>query len=155
VFYLGEQPGMAWQRALAEHRGAVSPYAATTLKAWRQGRPCYEPRPRPTTFAPGEVNVIALSKKLREQTSAPFAALQLALRDGFLTLFGGGLVSDADADTAHRNYGCLYGVELYGGGTPVAIVPPQVGFWSAMHKLYSAVMIFLFGLALRNMLKMK
>jgi hypothetical protein len=46
-------------------------------------------------------------------------------------------------------------VELYGGGTPVAIVPPQVAFWSAMHKLWSAIMIFLFGLALRNMLKMK
>ena len=39
--------------------------------------------------------------------------------------------------------------------TPIAIVPPRVGIWSAMHKLYSAVMIFLFGLALRNMLKMK
>jgi hypothetical protein len=94
------------------------------------------------------VSVIALSEKLRAQTSAPYEALQLALRDGFLILYG-------DADTAHRTYGCLYGVELYGGSTPVAIVPPQVGFWSAMHKLYSAVMIFLFGLALRNMLKMK
>jgi hypothetical protein len=148
VFYLGEQPGMAWQRALAEHRGAVSPYAATTLEAWRQRRPCYEPRPRPTAFTSGEVSVIALSEKLRAQTSAPYEALQLALRDGFLFLYG-------DADTAHRTYGCLFGVELYGGGTPVAIVPPQIGMWSALHKLYSAIMIFLFGLALRNMLKMK
>jgi hypothetical protein len=148
VFYLGEQPGMAWQRALAEHRGAVSPYATTTLEAWRQGRPCFEPRPRPTRFTSGEVSVIALSETLRAQTSAPSEALQLALRDGFLILYG-------DADTAHRTYGCLFGVELYGGGAPVAIVPPQIGLWSALHKLYSAIMIFLFGLALRNMLKMK
>lgn len=75
-------------------------------------------------------------------------AIELALRDGFLILYG-------DADTAHRVYGCLYGVELYGGSGPEAIIPQRVAFWSAMHKLYSAVMIFLFGLALRNMLKMK
>jgi hypothetical protein len=70
------------------------------------------------------------------------------LRDGFLILYG-------DADTAHRIYGCLYGVELYGGGTPVAVVPAQVATASAIHKIWSAIMIFLFGLALRNMLKMK
>ena len=81
-------------------------------------------------------------------TSAVREARPLALRDGFLILYG-------DADTAHRTYGCLYGIELYSNSTPIAIVPPSVGFWSGLHKLYSAVMIFLFGLALRNMLKMK
>ncbi len=97
---------------------------------------------------PPKIEVVGLSEKLRNQTSATYEAFQLALRDGFLILYG-------DADTAHRTYGCLFGVELYGGGTPVAVVPPRVGLFSAIHKLYSAVMIFLFGLALRNMLKMK
>ena len=110
--------------------------------------PCYVPDMRPEDMKPGTVGVIALSRELRDQTSAPWEAFQLALRDGFLILYG-------DADTAHRTYGCLYGIELYSASTPVAIVPPRVGQWSAVHKLYSAVMIFLFGLALRNMLKMK
>ncbi len=110
--------------------------------------PCYAPDTRPEDLMPGKVGVIALSRELRDQTSARWEAFQLALRDGFLILYG-------DADTAHRTYGCLYGIELYSASTPVAIVPPRVGQWSAVHKLYSAVMIFLFGLALRNMLKMK
>jgi hypothetical protein len=107
-----------------------------------------EAAPRADRPPAPRVEVIGLSRELREQTGGVREAVQLALRDGFLILYG-------DADTAHRTYGCLYGVELYGGGTPVAIVPPDVAFWSAMHKLWSAVMIFLFGLALRNMLKMK
>ncbi len=41
------------------------------------------------------------------------------------------------------------------GGDPVPIVPPGVSIASAVQKIFSAVMIFLFGLALRNMLKMK
>jgi hypothetical protein len=72
----------------------------------------------------------------------------LALGDGFLILYG-------DADTAHRTYGCLYGIELYSNSAPIAIVPPAVGLWSALHKLYSAINDFLFALALRDMLKMK
>ena len=58
-------------------------------------------------------------------------------------------------EAAHRIYGCLYGLELYNGGDPVPIVPPGVSIASAVQKIFSAVMIFLFGLALRNMLKMK
>ncbi len=150
VFYLGESPGMSWERTLARFHGAssVEAYADTVYNAWQSDRLCYVPRGAPKTIQAGEIGVVGLSAELRSQTSAPTEALELALRDGFLILYG-------DADTAHRIYGCLYGVELYGGGTPVAIVPPQVAFWSALHKLYSAVMIFLFGLALRNMLKMK
>jgi len=156
MFYLGEQQGMADERKAASDRGVSWPYVATTREAWRSGRPCYaspkqieeELRPPQMDVPRSQTEIIGVSRMFREQTSAPYEALQLALRDGFLILYG-------DADTAHRIYGCLYGVELYGGGTPVAIVPPQIGFWSAMHKLWSAVMIFLFGLALRNMLKMK
>jgi hypothetical protein len=89
-----------------------------------------------------------LSDQLRARTSAPNEALHLAFRNAFLVLDGG-------EEAAHRIYGCLYGLELYNQGDPVPIVPPGVSIASAVQKLFSAVMIFLFGLALRNMLKMK
>ena len=41
------------------------------------------------------------------------------------------------------------------GSSPVAVVPKAVATVSAMQKVFSALMIFLFGLALRNMLKVK
>jgi hypothetical protein len=40
----------------------------------------------------------------------------------------------------------LYGIELNSKSAPIAIVPPAAGLWSALHKLYSAIMIFLFAL---------
>lgn len=146
MFYLGEQPGMPDQRALAQMRGesVIKSYISTAIDAWQKERPCYSP-PRSSGDT---TEVSGLSQELRAQTSAWQEAIQLALRNGFLILYG-------DADTAHRIHGCLYGVELYGGGDPVAIVPPNVAFWSAIHKLWSAVMIFLFGLALRSMLRVK
>jgi hypothetical protein len=45
-------------------------------------------------------------------------------------------------------------VERY-GGNPVAYVPRSVAIASGIQKLLSAVFIFLFGLAVRNMLKVK
>ena len=75
-------------------------------------------------------------------------AWHLAFRNAFIVLDGSG-------EAAHRTYGCLYGVELYGGSNPLAVVPSAVSTVSAAQKLFSALMIFLFGLALRNMLKMK
>jgi hypothetical protein len=161
-----------------------SAYVTTSYDAWRWDRPCYVTqaqlgaRREPSVEGPAQggsdapdlkqevdalkreiarlktrngrpdIEVVGLSDKVRAGTNAAYEALQLALRDGFLILYG-------DADTAHRIYGCLYGVELYGGGTPVAVVPAQVATASAIHKIWSAIMIFLFGLALRNMLKMK
>jgi hypothetical protein len=47
----------------------------------------------------GEVAIVGLSDHLRANTGATWEAFQLALGDGFLTLYG-------DADTAHRTYGC-------------------------------------------------
>ena len=90
----------------------------------------------------------ALSKSLRDSTNIGREAWHLAFRNAFIVLDGSG-------DAAHRTYGCLYGVELYGGSNPLAVVPSAVSTVSAIQKLFSALMIFLFGLALRNMLKMK
>ena len=64
-------------------------------------------------------------------------------------------VLDNSGDAAHRTYGCLYGVEIYGGSNPMAVEPSAVSAVSAAQKPFSALMIFLFGLALRNMLKMR
>ena len=73
----------------------------------------------------------------------------LAFRNAFIIL-------DGSSEAGHRTYGCLYGVGLYGGGShPLAVVPSAVSTVSTVQKLFSGLMIFLFGLALRNMLKMK
>ena len=98
---------------------------------------------------PDASRIGGLIEPFRSQTSARAEALHLAFRNAFdrARRLGRGL--------AHRTYGCLYGVELYGGGNPLAVVPSAVSTVSAAQKLFSALMIFLFGLALRNMLKMK
>jgi hypothetical protein len=95
-----------------------------------------------------ETVVGGVSKKLRSQTNARAEALHLAFRNAFVVLDGG-------SDASHRMYGCLYGLELYAGQNPVPIVPSAVSTVSAIQKLISGVLIFLFGLALRNMLKVK
>ena len=58
------------------------------------------------------------------------------------------------SESTHRMYGCLYGVEKY-GDTPIAHVPGAVASIGAAQKFVSALLIFLFGLAVRNMLRMK
>ena len=95
-----------------------------------------------------QTQVDGLSEKLRSQTNARAEALHLAFRNAFVVLDGG-------SDASHRMYGCLYGLELYAGQNPVPIVPSAVSTASAIQKLISGVLIFLFGLALRNMLKVK
>ena len=97
---------------------------------------------------PNVTHVDGLSEKLRSQTNARAEALHLAFRNAFVVLDGG-------SDASHRMYGCLYGLELYAGQNPVPIVPSAVSTASAIQKLISGVLIFLFGLALRNMLKVK
>ncbi len=159
-FYLAQYQQFIASRPVSRPWGEMVAGAANTalLSEWWAGtkRPCFVTLSQISDemFGPREgvkpqkIELIGLSPNLRDRTSANYEAFQLALRDGFLILYG-------DADTAHRTYGCLYGIELYSNSTPIAVVPPSVGFWSGLHKLYSAVMIFLFGLALRNMLKMK
>ena len=87
-----------------------------------------------------------LTATVRGSTDALQEAINLSWHNAFIVLDGG-------ADSAHRTYGCLYGVERY-GDNPVTFVPSSVARASGAQKL-SALFIFLFGLALRNMLKMK
>ncbi len=104
--------------------------------------PCYAPTDeRPAD--PKETKSDGLSEKLRRQTNAGAEALNLAFRNALVAIDGG-------SDASYRIYGCLYGVE---NKTP--IVPSAVSTASAIQKLISGILIFLFGLALRNMLKVK
>ena len=108
--------------------------------------PCYALDEKPADQ--NQTRVDGLSEKLRSQTNARAEALHLAFRNAFVVLDGG-------SDASHRMYGCLYGLELYAGQNPVPIVPSAVSAASAIQKVLSGVLIFLFGLALRNMLKVK
>ena len=108
--------------------------------------PCYALDKEPADQ--NKTRVDGLSEELRSQTNARAEALHLAFRNAFVVLEGG-------SDASHRMYGCLYGLELYAGQNPVPIVPSAVSTASAIQKLISGVLIFLFGLALRNMLKVK
>lgn len=146
VFFLGESPDMSAARATLREGGAsrLASYAETTARAWGEWRhgqgACYAP-PAPADVK--ESHIGSLSADVRSSTSAVSEALQLAFRNAFIVL-------DSSGDAAHRAYGCLYG-----GSEPIAVVPGSVSAVAAIQKVCSATFIFLFGLALRNMLKMK
>jgi hypothetical protein len=139
LFYLGQTPDVVAARAKGGETGVVA-YLRTSVDAWRADQPCWTSKDEAKGF-------IGLTEPARSQTRATAEAFQLALRNGFVVLEG----SD---EAAHRTFGCLYGLERY-GDSPVPFVPPAVSLASAVQKLVSSLLIFLFGLSLRNMLKMK
>ncbi len=163
VFYASQSPDINREM---QANGAFRIYeaASKTSHAWLVGRrPCFTGNPAPVegwdevkkrenlpgkpAYAPPPY-IGALSPELRIGTDIANEAWHLAFRNAFIVL-------DGSNEATHRTYGCLYGVELYGGSNPLAVVPSAVSTVSAAQKLFSALMIFLFGLALRNMLKMK
>ncbi|HFB2048917.1 MAG: pentapeptide repeat-containing protein [Hyphomicrobiaceae bacterium] len=58
-------------------------------------------------------------------------------------------------DSPRRTYGCLYGVVEDKVGNQTPIIPIWVTTWSMIQKSLSLILIFLIGLAVRNMLRMK
>ncbi len=72
-------------------------------------------------------------------------ALYLSFRNAFLKL------DWADASAARRVFGCLYGVEPGGN----AIVPLSVSSMSLFEAVVSAALLFMFLLALRNLLRVR
>lgn len=81
-------------------------------------------------------------------------AMTLAIRKGFLFL---GL---DQAEVLTQINACLYGVDIAStagrvGGELVPVLPYWVGFYSLVQTFASAVLIFLFLLAVRNMFKIK
>ena len=155
AFYLS-QTGVIQRDLALQDVSYVSAAAQTGRYAISKTVACYT---RPPTFtdqwrsnwglwgtatrALPEQAIRGLGEELRYQTNARAEALHLAFRNSLIAI-------DAGGDASYRIYGCLYGLE---GKTP--IVPGTVSAASAIQKLISGVLIFLFGLALRNMLKVK
>jgi Pentapeptide repeats (9 copies) len=148
LYFLGQNPDVAtvWksEKSPASPLGIVN-YATTSVDAWRYGQPCYAGL-RDKTDKP-DVRLTGLTEPVRAQTNAAKEAMHLAFRNAFIFLEGGD-------DTAHRTYGCLYGLERFGDNV-VPIVPSDVSFASAVQKAFSGIFIFLFGMGVRNMLRMK
>jgi hypothetical protein len=158
VYFLGQSPTMIAKRKEL-HRGGVYgqaiAYSTVALEAVKQ-------RPLPECLSE-EAEKDALKKRLvvddkgngfsglveqvRSQTNLVNEALSIAYHNAVIIL-------DSSEGSAHRAFGCLYGLERY-GFTPVASVPRNVAIASGIQKLLSAIFIFLFCLAVRNMLKMK
>ena len=148
IYFLGQTPDVARERELAIKAGAPSgliTFGTYSMLAWSRDQPCYAGLPDKNEK--GELLVTGLAAPVRAQTNAATEAVHLAFRNAFIFLDGG-------SDAAHRTFGCLYGIERY-GDNPVAIVPSSVTFASMLQKAFSGLLIFLFGLAVRNMLRMK
>ena len=144
---------MAAKRKELHRHGFIGQVIAYSTVALDQVRKPVAPYCYPGTQPkPGETKGVTdgfsgLVEDVRAKTNLVNEALSIAYHNALVVL-------DSSGDSAHRAFGCLYGVERY-GGNPVAFVPRSVAIASGIQKLLSAIFIFLFGLALRNMLKMK
>jgi hypothetical protein len=154
VYFLGQNPDIGAKRKGLHRHGFIGQtiaYGATALDATRQVPTafCYPGTPPTPGNQPREVQTgfTGLVEDVRATTNLVNEALSIAYHNAVIIL-------DSSGDSAHRAFGCLYGVERY-GGNPVAFVPRSVAIASGIQKLLSAIFIFLFGLAVRNMLKVK
>jgi hypothetical protein len=145
LYFLSVQPYTAHPAQPLGYTATALFYAKLAPALWRAPPPCYRASAdedgKPAQDLTGLVEPVAAS------TNAVREAFRLAIRNGSVILDGG-------EDAVHRTYGCLYGVARY-NGNPVPFVPGFVTDASGLQKVLSALYIFLFGLALRNMLKMK
>jgi len=143
AFYLGEHQAQRDARAALKPEGwpgTLSAYAATTSAAWGAPPPC-----------------VPSGAKVTDGTDALTEAVYLSFRNA--------LVFDAGrGDTARRTYGCLYGFEppAVPAGAPPSpnlltppVVPLSVAVASTVQTLLSGLLIFLFLLAVRNLLRLK
>ncbi len=151
VYFLGQTEGMTSARAQQPELRSTTPvaYLMTAWDALWSSPYCY-PGTKPLSADPKEGpddRFTGLVEKVRASTTVVNEAFSIAYHNAVIVL-------DSSGDSVHRAYGCLYGVERY-GGNPVAYVPRNVAIASGIQKVLSAVFIFLFGLALRNMLKVK
>jgi hypothetical protein len=143
AFYLS-QTGAVQSGLGLENASAIGATIKTAFYAVDNPTPCL-------AIGEGAQNHKPYRDGLKEEVGRGAAgrteALQLSFRNAFIFLDGG-------VDAARRTYSCLYGVEMYAGSNPIPYVPTAVTTATAIQKLSSAIMIFLLGLALRNLLKM-
>ncbi len=90
-----------------------------------------------------------LEPDLARRTDAIAEALQLSVLNGSVL---GGI---GGRNTVRRIYGCLYGLVRDTGSKTTPIIPLSVTSWSLLQKAISIVLIFLLGLAIRNILKVR
>lgn len=140
VYYLGQSPDVRSERTSSPDHG-ITRYVSVSLSALLYKHPCWAKTPSSTE------ELTPLTQSVRVQTSAAIEAVHLSLRNALIIL-------DSNNDATLRTYGCLYGVDR-NNGNPVAFVPSSVSFASIVQKLVSGVLIFLLGLGIRNLLKMK
>ena len=149
-YFLWQSEAMEARRPLdrAGWVAGLSGYAHSTWSALGAPPYCYPGTPPEPGKTPEMANGFSgLVEEVRAQTNPVNEAFSIAYHNAVIVL-------DSNGDSAHRAFGCLYGVERY-GGNPVAYVPRPVAIASGIQKLLSGVFIFLFGLAVRNMLKVK
>ncbi len=136
LFYLGQSPDAEARRTALQNDGSVGAaeaYVTTATSAWRDKQPCIEG--------------VGTAVPARAKTNAADEALFLALRNGLVVFDGGN-------DASYRTYGCLYGFDK-STDKMAPVVPSAVSFASLIQKLISSVAIFLLGLGLRNMLRLR
>lgn len=132
-FYLGEHDDMRKARASFAQGGVFSmlaAYAATTRDALANPPACGIQGREP--FA---------------STDAVTEAIQLSLKNAVVFNLG-------STDSARRTLGCLYGLEQDGNQQHLR-VPVRVSMASTIQALASGLLIFLFVLAARNLLRLK
>ncbi len=153
VYFLGQNPDIAAARRQLNHQGFFRQVAVYSTVAWKAATGKLPAACVTKTLPTGdfekdkENGFTGLAEPVRHWINPINEALSIAYHNAAIIL-------DLSGDSAHRAFGCLYGVERY-GGNPVAFVPRSVAIASGIQKLLSAIFIFLFGLAVRNMLKMK
>ena len=113
VFYVSQSPEIVTSRHEMEANGCVQHRSGSLASVARLARrpaplPCRKEAPPKDKNGDTPVYVGALSPSLQSGTDLADEAWHLAFRNAFIVLDGSG-------EAAHRTYGCLYGVELYGG----------------------------------------
>ena len=113
--------------------------AFTAWDNWFEQMPCLKPNLQDST---------SLANSLLTDTTPQLEAFSLSLKNGFVFI-------DWDrSEAAMQTFGCLYGLTET-KTTLVPSVPPMVSFVNILQNVLSVLLIFLFGLAVRNMLKLK
>ena len=130
TYFLAQHPDIAAARAAFAPAGIIaqqSVYWTTAYAAFTRPQACVTEAKIPAT-----------------KTNALHEAWFLAFRNVFILL-------DAVGDASYRTYGCLYGYT--DAAQTIPRVPIAVSVAGAAQQVLPGV--FLFGLGLRNMLKMK
>lgn len=86
------------------------------------------------------------SARSLQPTNKVFEAIALSFRDA--------LIFDR-SDVTRRMYGCLFGIQVKNNTFDYAITPRWVTALSSLQSLLSGILLFLFGLAVRNQFRMR